>query len=449
MKHKQNVKNKLAELIAIESVSADPKRRPDVINAAAYLKTWLTEIGCNVDVIEKGAAPPLIIASYIVPKASATIGIYGHYDVQSEDPVKEWHTAPFTLIEKNGKMWARGIADDKGHVVQSIAAVEELVQSNKLQNNIVFILEGEEEMGSEHLLEFLQRAEKTLKECDFFIVLDSGMQSSTVPQIYYALRGLLYFELTVTIAKRDLHSGVYGNVVPNPANIAAIILGSMKDPVTNEVLIPHFYDDVRDLDSKEMNLMKQAQTSDEELKEEIQGDFVRSVKGLPPYLTSKILPSLDINGMVSGYTGEGAKTIIPRSATIKFSTRLVENQKPEIIERLVRDYIAEKMPQDVVYEIKLLSSDFPFYSDFNNPATQQVAAILKEYFGNDVVYNRSGGSIPAAEMLQRLFSKPIVLTGFTLPDENLHAPNENIDSKLFEEGIEVLKKIFKNKFKNV
>lgn len=447
MPHEQNVKKRLSDLVAIESVSADPQRLPQVMNAAAYLKQWLVDIGFDVHLMEAPPSPPLIIATYTVPEASATIGIYGHYDVQSEDPVDEWKTAPFTVIEENGKLWGRGVADDKGHIIQNIAAVEELIKTGNLQNNIVFIFEGQEETGSEQLFPFLEKAKPYLKDCDFFMVIDSGMPDKKTPQIYYALRGLVYFELTVTIAKRDLHSGIYGNMVPNPANIAASVVGSMKDAKTNQVLIPHFYDDVRELDGKERKLLEKSVTTDEELKEEIQGEHLRSVLGYPPYLTSKVLPSLDINGMVAGYTGEGAKTIIPRTAKIKFSTRLVEEQDPARIEKLVRDYVKKHMPKDVLYDITVLSSDHPFYSDFRNPAIEQVAKVMEDHFGNEVVYNRSGGSIPAAEMLQRIYKKPIILTGFTLPDENLHAPNENIDSSLFSEGIEVLKKIYSQSYR--
>lgn len=442
MKRQQNVNTKLAELIAIESVSADPARLPEVMNAAAYIKNWLVEIGFDVKMVEKSKSPPLIVATYTVPNAASTIGIYAHYDVQAEDPIEEWHTAPFTVIEKNGKLWGRGVADDKGHVVQNIAAVEELVKESKLRNNIIFIFEGEEETGSYSLLEFLEQAAPQLQHCDFFMILDAGMKTPQIPMIEYALRGLVYFELTITTAGRDLHSGLYGNAVPNPANILTSLLGGMKDSITNEVLIPGFYDDVRALDKKERTLLEKNKTTDKELKEEIQGKYVRKMRDFPSYLSPKVLPSLDINGMISGYTGEGPKTIIPRSATVKFSIRLVENQRAEKMQTLIEKYIKKHMPKDVTYDLKILSSDEPFYTDFRSKPVQQVAKVLKEHFGNDVIYNRSGGSIPAAEMFQRLYNKPIMITGFTLPDENLHAPNENIDSKLFKEGITVLKKIF-------
>lgn len=447
MKHKQNVKEKLAELVAIESVSADPKRFGEVINAAAYIKQWLVELGCKVEVEQEKDAAPLIVATYTVPSATATIGVYAHYDVQAEDPVKEWHSAPFTVVEKDDMLWGRGVADDKGHIVQSIQALEEAIQEKTINNTIVFIFEGEEEIGGVHLETYLKKAASTLQACDFLIIADSGMRDKKTPMFEYGLRGLVYYELTITTGKRDMHSGVYGNAVANPANILTTVLGGMKDAVTNEVLIPGFYDDVLVLDEEERNLLSKTAQADGEIIAEADVKGVRTVKEIPAYLSPKVLPSLDINGIEAGYTGPGPKTVIPRKATAKFSTRIVNNQTSKKMREIMEDYVKSRVPADVDYTLEVLSQDNAFYSDFRNPWVQQVEQLFKNHFGGDVLYNRSGGSIPVAEMLQRLFNKPVVITGFTLPGENMHSPNENISALLFTEGIQVLKKVFTKPYK--
>lgn len=442
MTDKKKVKQLLERFIAIESVSADSQKLPEVLNATSFLKKELEELGFKVKVIGKESAPPLVTASYFVKGAEKTIGIYGHYDVQSEDPVSEWNSSPYTLVEQKDKFWARGIADNKGHIVQNIAAISQLIKANSLKNNIIFILEGEEETGSVHLESFISQVKQELEKVDVFYVTDTGMYSKDVPQIFYGLRGLVYFELKVTVGKRDLHSGMYGNSVANPALVASELLGKMKDNVTGEVLIPGFYDDVRSLDSKERKLLESSKRSDEELIEEASVKSVQSLKGESAYLASKVLPSLDINGFISGYTGEGPKTIIPKSAVVKFSCRLVENQNPEKIRNLVLQFIQRSIPESVDYQVDILSEDAPFYTGIDNPEVKRTEAVLKKAFSNEVIFNRSGGSIPAAEVLQRYFQKPVILTGFTLPDDNIHSPNENMDVELFWKGIEVFKKLY-------
>jgi acetylornithine deacetylase/succinyl-diaminopimelate desuccinylase-like protein len=235
---------------------------------------------------------------------------------------------------------------------------------------------------------------------------------------------------------------MYGNSVPNPALIAAEIMGMMKDNTTGEVLIPGFYDDVRDISSEERTILESIRRSDDELMKEAGVSLLQSLKGENPSLASKVLPSLDINGMVSGYTGEGPKTIIPKSATVKFSCRLVEQQNPKRIRELVANFIESSIADNVDYRLDILSEDNPFYTNIEETEVKRAAAILEKEFSKPVIFNRSGGSIPAAEVLQRFFHKPVILTGFTLPDDNIHSPNENMDVELFWKGIEVLKKLY-------
>ncbi|MCX7997218.1 MAG: M20/M25/M40 family metallo-hydrolase [Patescibacteria group bacterium] len=435
-------KEMLASCIAIQSVSADPSREQDVAAAAHYLADTLEKRGFTVHSYGKPDVPKLVVARYTVPGATRTIGIYGHYDVQPEDPVAEWNTPPFELVEKNGKLYGRGVADNKGHIIQNITAVSRLIESGSLSSNIVFLLEGEEETGSVHLDDLLREAAGDLKAVDVFYVTDMGMHAPNVPQIFYALRGLVYFELELWIGSRDLHSGVYGNAVPNPANVLANLIGRMKDVRTGEILIPGVMEGVRIPDDEERALLAKAAIPDAGLAAEAGVIAVSGVGDVPAYLAPKILPSLDVNGMVSGFTGEGSKTIIPRSARAKFSIRLVEYQNPEAVRDAVESFVEENLPEGVNHTLTVHSMSTPFFSDFRHPEVQRAARILGEYFGTETVFNRSGGSIPAAESLERIFGKPSILTGFTLPDDNIHAPNENFDLEMFEKGIEALVRLY-------
>ncbi len=440
--NKKNTLNFLSDFLSIQSVSADSQRYSEILKAADFLKKKLSSLGFEIQFIEKENVPPLIIAKKIISKDAKTIGIYGHYDVQPEDPIDEWNSEPFTLLIEKGKMFGRGIADNKGHIVQNIFAIEELIQSESLKHNVLMVLEGEEESGSDNFENFVLRAQEQLKDVDVFFITDMGMHAKNLPQIFYALRGLTYFELKVEIGKRDLHSGVYGNQVYNPGQIVSTLMAMMKDISTNEVTIPGFYENVREIPVAELKLLEKTEISDEDLIQEANTKAVISLKNSPTYLVSKIYPSCDIHGMNSGYTGEGPKTIIPRSASVKFSFRLIEHQEPKKIVELVQNFVAKNIPVGVDFDLKVLSADAPFYTEINNEYVQKAAQIMSEEFGNDTLFNRSGGSIPAAEILQRVFGKPIILTGFTLPDDNIHSPNENFDEEMFWKGIEVLKRIY-------
>ena len=435
-------KSLLSQFISIQSVSADSSRASEMKKAVSLLSTTLADLGFEVIHSQKGTSPTCIIAKKTVPNAHNTIGIYGHYDVQPEDPAQEWKSEPFELVERQGKLFGRGVADNKGHIVQNISAIGELIQSGQLKNNIIFILEGEEETGSEQFEQYIRDSKKLLQNVDLYYITDSGMYARNIPQIEYALRGLVYAELTVTTGDRDLHSGVYGNTAHNPANILCDLLSQMKDLTTGKILIPGFYEGVRALDAKEMNLLAKSKTTDDKLCQEMNSYGIRTVAGFPSYLASKIQPSMDIHGISGGFVGEGPKTVIPRSARAKFSFRLVEYQNPEKIRELLEIFIKEHLPEGVKYELKFFSNDSPFYSSLENPYIKQAAQIMSDHFGNETVFNRSGGSIPAAEIIQRILGKPVIITGFTLPADNIHAPNENFDKEMFEAGIKCLQKLY-------
>ena len=431
----------MKKFISFQSVSTDPKRKKEIEKTARFLKEKLESLGFSVRVLKRKNAHPFVFAFYKTPNAQQTVAFYGHYDVQPEDPVEEWKTPPFELVVKNGKFWGRGVADNKGHITINLFALEELIKKGLSHSNVIFLLEGEEELGSPNFEGYVKSLEKELRSVDAFFLTDVGMHKKGVPQIFYGLRGLVYFELEVEIGKRDLHSGVYGNRVINPANLLCDIFAKMKDAKTNKILIPGFYKDVRRLTKQEKDLLLKIKKSDKEEMAEAGVYSLVSFDKQNPSLTSKIYPSLDINGIISGFTGEGTKTIIPRKALAKFSCRLVEYQNPEKITKLIENFIKKNMPKGVKWKLKKYDSAAPFYTSIENPWVKKTSKALKEVFGKEPVYNRSGGTIPAAEILQRLFKKPIILTGFTLPDDNIHAPNENFDEESFWKGMEAVKKL--------
>lgn len=397
----------LSDFISIQSVSTDPSRHGEILKAVRFLKKEIKSLRFEVNIYQKNNCPPLVIAKHYLNDDRLidrkTIGVYAHYDVQPEDPVEKWGSPPFKLDLKGGKMFGRGIADDKGHIIQILIAVKKLIETKKLRNNLVLIFEGEEEVGSKNFESLVSQVKKDLEKIDVFYLLDMGMKAKNIPQIFYGLKGIIAFELKIKTSETDLHSGVYGNRALNPAQLLSELMSKMKDSQTGKIKIPEFYNQVK---------------------------------------KNQLKPSLDINGMVSGYTGEGTKTIIPAEATVKFSIRLVPDQDHKKIERLVQKFIKNNLPEKVYFQLKIFTGSNPFHTDFKNAYAEKTAKILNQVFKNKTHFNRSGGSIAAAEILQRLFAKPIILTGFTLPDENIHAPNENIDEEMFFKGIVSLEEIF-------
>ncbi len=432
----------LSDLIGFQTVAADPKRYKEILRAVDFLTKELKKEGLQVEVLKLKNASPLIIASKFISKSAKTIAIYAHYDVQPEDPVDEWKTPPFKLTVKNGKFFARGAADDKSHLVQIILAFEKLLKDNKLVNNLIFIFEGEEEVGSRNFEDYMIKAKKLLSKAEVFYLIDVGMHKKNIPQIFYGLRGLVYFEIILEIGKRDLHSGIYGNLVLDPTLVLSTLFSKIKDVNSGKIIIPHFYDKVRKLNDKELALLDKVKVSPEDLAKEADVNIVLSTDGKPEHLSTKIFPSFDINGVVAGYTGQGAKTVIPKKIISKFSFRLVENQDPDEIEKLVTSFIKKNIPKGVKYGLKTLAKFSPFYTKVDDKYIRSTADILKEIFKNGTLLNRTGGSVPASEILQRLFQKPVILTGFTLPDEKIHSPNENMDEEMFWMGIKALEKIY-------
>lgn len=417
---KQRVLQNLEKFIAIESVSTDKKRAPEIKKAVEFIKEQLEKSGFKVDIYSNKNSHPLIIAKKFFNEKNQTLGFYAHYDVQPEDPVNLWNTYPFKLVKKNGKFFGRGVADDKGHLIILIEAIKELIEENKiLKNNIVFVFEGEEEVGSANFEELIKK-DKDLKKVDVFYVVDMGVRDKKTPELFYGLRGICEFELKVKVADYDMHSGVYGNLVYNPVQVIANLLTKIKKDKLR-INIPLFYKDVIKPTKKELSELKR----------------------LGPY-EAKIYPSFDVNGIIAGFTQEGVKTIIPSEATVKFSIRLVPNQNYKKIEKLVVDFIKKNLPKEVKYELKTFYGSNPFYTSLDNPYVEKTKKLLEQVFEKKTALNRSGGSVPAAEIISRVLKKPVILLGFILPDANLHAPNENFDEEMFWKGYGVIKLIMSN-----
>jgi acetylornithine deacetylase/succinyl-diaminopimelate desuccinylase-like protein len=412
----------LSDFVSIQSVSTDTSRHKEIIKAAEFLKKEIKSLGFQVNIYQINNCPPLIIAEKYLSSKAKTIGIYAHYDVQPEDPIDQWDSPPFKLTLKNGKLFGRGVADDKGHVIQVIEAVRLLIKNKKLKNNLIFIFEGEEEIGSVHFEELISQIKKDLEKIDVFYLLDFGVKDKNCGKILFGLRGLIGFELIVKTSESDLHSGLFGNSVVNPVQIIAELLTKIKDSRTGKILIPGFYEKIKKPTKKELYYLKKAKKNDNDL-------------------LTRIFPSFDVNGIISGYTKEGIKTIIPASAQVKFSFRLIEEQTPDEIEKLVADFIKKNLSLGIKYSLKTLAKLNPFHTDIDNNYIKKSAVILKQIFG-DMVFTRAGGSVGAASILQKLFNKPIVTTGFALEDGNIHSPNENLDEEMFWKGIISLEKIF-------
>jgi acetylornithine deacetylase/succinyl-diaminopimelate desuccinylase-like protein len=439
---KQKIISDFKEFVSIQSVSTDPKRFSEILSASDFLSGKLKSLGFKTRLIGNGKSPPLVIASIKSENLKAkTIGIYGHYDVQPEDPIDEWKTPPFKLTLKNGRFFGRGVSDDKGQVMQNIAAVGNLIESGKLKNNIVFVIEGEEESDGGHFEGFVKNAAKEISKADCIYVADTEMHDRNTPRIFYTLRGLIYFEIKLQVGKSDFHSGTWGNSVINPAQVLSELLAEMKSSKSGRVNITGFYDDVRKIGAKEGMLLSKGFSESKDLKDS--GAFGMSyLDQKRPWLSAKAYPSMDIDGIISGYTGEGSKTIIPRIASAKFSFRLVRHQNPAKVERLVRRFIERKIPKGVKCDLKTLSCDAPFLTSLDNPYVRKTAEAMKIVFGKEPLFSMDGGIIAAAEVLNRVFAKPIILTGFANPDCHIHAPNENLEEYCFWKGIEAFERIY-------
>lgn len=443
---------KLLEFLRIPSISTLPENANDMVVAADFLAKELKDLGFANPEFKwaKGyeSHPPIVYAEKISDPTNPTILLYGHYDVQPVDPIDEWKTDPFDPVVDNSAIRGRGSGDDKGQIMTHLAALHELQQEwgDIWPINLKVTFEGQEESGGENIEAWIQEEEtKTLLKADVAILSDTGFATKDTPAITYGLRGITYFQVDVRLGSSDIHSGEFGGGVLNPAHALSYIMTKLYDIETGKVLVPGFYDDVIDVREGERKKLAKVPLNEE--------DFYKDAGNVAPYageseftLKERISarPTFDINGMWSGFTGEGAKTIIPASAHVKFSTRLVARQEPKKIGELISNYIDQIKPQGVTVTTTVIHTGNGVLVDTNSPWVQKVASSLARVFGKEPVFDRIGGSIPLVALMKSALKLDAVMFGYTLPEDNFHAPNEKLDVEQFKKGIEANKLIYKS-----
>jgi|SRR5699024_2556486 len=428
---------KLTEYLSIPSVSTDSEYKEDVKKAAAFTENYLKDIGFPIVEVQETEGHPLVYAEYNQAGEDVpTVLFYGHYDVQPVDPLNEWESDPFKPEVRGDRLYARGSSDDKGQVFMHLAVFEAFMKTKgELPINVKVCIEGEEEIGSVHLYDILQ-AKKEQFKADFCVISDSGMVAKNQPTILYGLKGITALEITVKGPSYDLHSGLYGGSVRNPIMALTHILSSLKNE--DEVItVEGFYDDVEDLTREERELM--AKIEGEDYRQTTGASETVSEKGYDAKEHTMGRPTLELNGIYGGYQGEGTKTIIPAEATAKITCRLVPDQDPEKIQKLIKTHIERNTPSGVTVEVKLDDSSAKAYMvSPDHPLIQKAAKSYTKAFDKETVFVRMGGSIPVVEWIDEIFAMPIILMGFGTPDDRLHSPNESFPLDSFEKGMETL-----------
>jgi acetylornithine deacetylase/succinyl-diaminopimelate desuccinylase-like protein len=430
----------LKALLRIPSVSTDPAHQGDVRHAAEVLKAELERIGMeNVKLIETGNSEkqghPLVYADHLHAGDKPTALLYGHYDVQPPDPLDEWLSPPFEPEERNGNIYARGAVDDKGQMYMHVKALESLLQAGDLPLNVRVILEGEEEVGGEGIAAYVATNPPELK-ADFALVSDTEMFAPGLPTLCVGLRGMIYTEIEVRSSRTDLHSGMYGGAAPNSFVALCQIIARLKDE-SGHILIPGLYDKLIPPSSEELAAWESLPFDEEEYrKTEVGSKALVGEEGYSVLERTWARPTLDVHGIIGGFTGAGAKTVIPAKATAKVSIRLVPAMTPAETFALLSRYVQHITPKGVDAEVRLIHSGEPCLIPVDNPYVKSATAALKEIWNKDTVFIRSGGSIPIVGDFARHLNLPSVMMGFGLPDDNLHAPNEKFLISNFHQGIE-------------
>jgi acetylornithine deacetylase/succinyl-diaminopimelate desuccinylase-like protein len=424
----------LKQYLAIPSVSALPQHQGDVRMCAEWTANHMRHIGLqNVRVIET-PGNPIVYGDWLGAPDAPTILFYGHYDVQPVDPVELWDSPPFEATVREGEIYARGAADDKGQVFMHFKAVEaHMKQNGRLPVNMKFFIEGEEEVGSLHLDHFV-RDNKQMLSADVVVISDSAMFARGVPSICYGLRGLVYYQIDLRGTKSDLHSGVFGGAVANPAFALTQLLTQMKDK-SGKVKIAGFYDDVKDLTPEERAEWKKLPFDEKAYRKELGAPKLAGEAGYTVLERVWGRPTFEVNGLLSGFTGEGPKTVIPAVSMAKVSMRLVPNQDPDKIAKLFEAYVEKVAPGTVELKLTRLHGGKPWMADFDSPYIRAAGRAIEKGFGKTPVFTREGGSIPVVATFQEELGIPSVLFGVGLPDENAHAPNEKLDLGNFHGGI--------------
>ena len=429
------------DFLALPSISALPEHRGDIRRTAEWLADALTRAGLEHAEVSETAGNPVVYADWLHAPGAPTVLVYGHYDVQPVDPLELWTSPPFDPVIVDGRLLARGVADDKGHIHGHLMAAEGLLATRgNLPLNVRYLFEGEEEVSSPNLAAWLTANRERLA-ADVVIISDTGFFEGNLPAITIALRGMMYSQIDVTGTPVDVHSGGFGGVIENPANALAAIIAALKGP-DGRIRIPGFYDDVVPLTEPERQAIAALPFDEEAFRERTGVPALVGEAGFSVLERKGARPTLDVNGIWGGFIGDGSKTIIPAHAHAKVSCRLVTAQDPARIFDLLRDYVGEIAPPGVKVSVRLLGSGMPSLTPQDHPATLAAARAIEATFGQAPLYLREGGSIPICASFESILGLPVVMVGFSQPDEHAHAPNEWLDLDNYETGIRMFARLW-------
>ena len=440
--NKERFLNELFELIRIPSISAESEHKEDMVRCANKWKELLLAAGADKAEVMPTDGNPVVYGEKTIDPSKPTVLVYGHYDVMPVAPLDLWRTDPFEPVVKDGKIWARGADDDKGQSFMQAKAFEFMVKTNQLPCNVKFMLEGEEEIGSGSLYGFCEK-NKALLKADIILVCDTSMIARDVPSITSGLRGLCYWEVEVTGANHDLHSGIYGGAVANPINVLCKMIADLHD-ADGHITIPGFYDDVLVISDEERALMAQAPFDLENYKKELDIKEVRGEKGYSTKERTGIRPCLDVCGIWGGHTGEGSKTVLPSKAHAKISTRLVANQDYEKISKMFKDYFEAAAPDYVTVKVTPCHGGAAYVAPLDLAAYKAAEKAMETVYGKRPIPTRSGGSIPIVAGFEKILGIKSILMGFGLGSDDIHAPNENYPLEQFFNGIETIPYFYEN-----
>ncbi|RRB03837.1 dipeptidase [Larkinella rosea] len=440
--HKERFLNELFELLRIPSVSADSKFKPDMRRAAEFVKEKLTAAGLDKAGIHETPGHPVVYAEKLIDDSLPTVLVYGHYDVQPADPYELWNTPPFEPTIRNERIYARGSCDDKGQFYMHVKALEAMLATDGLPCNVKVMIEGEEEIGSDHLGKFVAENREMLK-ADVVLISDTSIIANDVPSIEAGLRGLSYVEVEVVGPNRDLHSGVYGGAVQNPLNVLCQLIASLHDD-KGRITIPGFYDKVEELSAEERAALAEAPFDEEEYKRDLGLKAVFGEEGYTSPERASIRPTLDVNGIWGGYIGEGAKTVLPGKAQAKISMRLVPNQDPDEITELFTKHFVAIAPPTVSVNVTPHHGGQPYVTPTDSVEFEAARRAFRESWGKDAIPTRGGGSIPIVALFEKELGIKSILMGFGLDIDALHSPNESYGLFNFYKGIETIPYFYKH-----
>src|SRR6056297_4181652 len=438
--NKQRFLDELFEVIRIPSISSEKDHKDDMIKAAEHLKQKIMDAGADKAEVMPTDVNPVVYAEKIIDKNKPTVLVYGHYDVMPVDPIEKWDSKPFEPEIRDGKIYARGADDDKGQSFMHIKAFEYLVKSNKLDCNVKFMLEGEEEIGSPNLGKFCEQ-NKDMLQADTILVSDTSMLGKEHPSITTGLRGLAYMEVHVTGPNKDLHSGIFGGAVENPANALANIISKLADE-NGVIQIDGFYDDVEGMTSEMRDAYSRLPHSDSSYMSDLGITELHGEKGYSTLERASARPTLDVNGIWGGYQKEGAKTVLPSKAGAKISMRLVPDQEPDKIAKLFKEYVEKIAPESVNVEVKAHHGGHPVVIDLEFYGLKAAAQAFEDVYEKEALFSREGGSIPIVADFKKILGVNSILMGFGLTKDALHSPNESFSLKDFHRGIKTSARFF-------